>query len=210
MPRRGRENIETTLLFLGWFLLPALAIVASSSTLYDNARQLYFLFPPLFLAAGVALELLFKYLRAAPARAAVLLIMILPGVYPAVRLHPFEYVYYNSLIRGTDGAYRLLEMDYWGTSFQQSMEYINAEAPRGAGILVFGPDLVVSQYARPDLQVGTPGGSVVPQNGYDYAIILTRQNLDERNCRKAPIVFRVGRRGATFAVVKKLGAGDCR
>ncbi len=207
---RRKENLEAMLLFLGWFLIPATAIVISNSTLYDNARQLYFLFPPLFFAAGFALDLAFKYIEAAPARAAILVIMILPGVYPAVRLHPYEYVYYNSFIRGTGGAYRQFEMDYWGTSIQEAMQYLDANAPQGAGIYAFGPDPVVSQYARPDMKVLTSGDDP-PQNSYDYAVILTRQNLDERNCKKATTVYSIGRRGATFALVKELGLGEqCR
>lgn len=203
---RRKENLEAMLLFLGWFLLPAIAIVISNSTLYDNARQLYFLFPPLFFAAGFALDFIFKYIKAAPARAAILLIAILPGIYPAIRLHPYEYVYYNSFIRGTGGAYRQFEMDYWGTSIQEAVQYLDANAPQGAAVYAFGPDPVVSQYARPDMKVLTSGDDP-PQNSYDYAVILTRQNVDQRNCQKAQLVYSIGRRGAIFAIVKELGLG---
>ena len=203
---RRKENSEAMLLFLGWFVIPAIAIVISNSTLYDNARQLYFLFPPLFFAAGFALDFGFKYIKAASARTAILLIMILPGIYPAIRLHPYEYVYYNSFIRGTGGAYRKFEMDYWGTSIQDAMQYLDNHAPQGAGIYAYGPDPVVSQYARPDMKVLTSGDNP-PQSSYDYAVILTRQNLDERNCKKAQTVYSIGRRGALFAIVKELGLG---
>jgi 4-amino-4-deoxy-L-arabinose transferase-like glycosyltransferase len=207
---RRKENLEAMILFLAWFFLPAIAIVISNSTLYDNARQLYFLFPPLFFAAGFALDFAFKYIKASPPRVAILLIMILPGIYPAIRLHPYEYVYYNSFVRGTGGAYRQFEMDYWGTSIQEAMGYLDANAPQEAGVYAFGPDPVVRQYARPDMQVLTSGDDP-PQNSYDYAVILTRQNVDQRNCQKAKLVYTIGRRGATFAIVKELGLGEqCR
>jgi 4-amino-4-deoxy-L-arabinose transferase-like glycosyltransferase len=197
--RKG--NLEAALLFLGWFLLPSLVIIASNSTVYDNARQLYFLLPPLFLAAGFALDFVFEHITASPIRIAVLLIVAVPGIYPALRLHPYEYVYYNSLIRGTGGAYHQFETDYWGTSFQEAMDYVDTVAPRGAGVLIYGPELVADQYARPDIHVD------IPPSTDDYAIILTRHNLDERNCQKAKTVFSIGRRGATFVLVKKLDPG---
>ncbi len=110
---RRKQHSEAILLFSGWFLIPIIAIVASNSTLYDNARQLFFLFPPVFLVAGLSLDFAFKYLTGSLLRIIVLLIVLLPGLYPAIRLHPYEYVYYNSLVRGTGGAYRKFEMDYY-------------------------------------------------------------------------------------------------
>ena len=47
---------EPILLFASWFLAPALWIVLSHSVLYDNARQLLFLWPPLFVLAGMGIE----------------------------------------------------------------------------------------------------------------------------------------------------------
>ena len=46
------------LLFLGWSLLPILLLLVLGSTLYDNARQLFFVLPPLFVLAGLALDVL--------------------------------------------------------------------------------------------------------------------------------------------------------
>ena len=57
-----KESAEPFFLFLGWFLIPALVIIATRSPLYDNARQLYFLFPPLFILAGIAIEKIFAFL----------------------------------------------------------------------------------------------------------------------------------------------------
>lgn len=207
---RRKEKFEPLLLFLGWFLIPAVIIYLSNSTLYDNARQLYFLLPPVFFAAGLALDFIFEHLSSKPIRIGLLLIAVLPGIYPAVRLHPYEYIYYNSLVRGTGGAYRQFEMDYWATSFEAATNYIDQVAPQGARIMVFGPEWVVQQYARPDLQVFNRYDTSAPQGGYDYAVILTRQNLDERICQKAELVYSVGRRGAIFTVVKKLSPeGQC-
>jgi hypothetical protein len=198
------------LLFIGWFLLPALAIVTSGSTLYDNARQLFFLLPPVFLLIGLSLDTLINWLRSPWLIAAAIFLCMLPGVYVSIRLHPYEYVYYNWLVRGTGGAYRQYEMDYWATSFEEATNYVNAVAPQNAKVVVFGPEFVVQHYARPDLQI-----HIIDENTaglqFDYAILLTRKNLDERRCRAAATVFSVGRRGAVFSIVRQVAPGEqCR
>lgn len=192
-------------LFLAWFLAPALYIVGSHSPLYDNARQLQFLLPPLFIVAGVAFERLFMLLANPAVRSAVLLIAALPGLLLSFRLHPYEYVYYNLLVGGTGGAYRQYEMDYWGTSFKEVTEYLNSTAAPGANVLAFGPEQIVQQYARPDLRILIPVDQ--PTISYDYVAFLTRANLDERRCKGAVPIYTVGRRGAVFAILKTIPPG---
>ena len=198
---------EPILLFSGWFLFPTFMIVFYNSILYDNARQLYFLLPPMFFVAGFALDWIFKYIPQTKFRIALLMLVILPWIFSTARLHPYEYAYYNSFISGTDGAFHQLETDYWGTSFKEAMEYINSVAPSQARILILsGPDDVARRYARPDLQILTEETDPAPQTGYDYAMILTRKNQNENRCKKSMMVHSVGRDTAIFTIVKKLGS----
>jgi hypothetical protein len=74
-----------------------------------------------------------------------------------------------------------------------------------SSVLVFGPKQIVARYARPDIKVVIAGEQTQPD--YDYVMLLTRENLDERRCKKAPAVYEVERRGAVFAVSKKLESG---
>lgn len=196
-------------LFLGWFLLPALIILALGSPLYDNARQLYFLLPPLFILAGTAVEQLFALLSHPLAKAGLILLAALPGILISIRLHPYEYVYYNALVGGTGGAYRKFEMDYWGISFKEITDYLNATAPLGANVLVYGPEQVVEQYARPDLHIYIPADQ--PLAVYDYVAFLTRANVDERRCKGTEPVKVIERRGAVLSVLKRVPRdADCR
>lgn len=204
---RRKERAEPLILFAGWLLLPASFVVLSRSNLYDNARQLYFLFPPLFLAAGFGLDLVFNYTTRSMTRSVFLFLAILPGLAAFVRLHPYEYVYYNSLIGGVDGAVRRFETDYWGTSFKQAMEYVNDEAPQGARILILsGPDDVARRYARADLEIVTEETDYSEEKQYDYVLILTRRNVNEGRCKKSETVHTVGRGEAVFTFIKELGA----
>jgi len=204
-----KETGEPFFLFLGWFLLPTLAIIGTGSPLYDNARQLYFLFPPLFILMGIALEKIFTLLTHPLGRAVLLLIVALPGILVAVRLHPYEYIYYNAFVGGTGGAYRSFEMDYWGTSFNDITEHLNSIAPENSRVLVFGPEQIVRRYARPDIQVFIPEQQ--PTATYDYVAFLTRENLDERRCKGAENIFSVSRRGAILSVLKSIPMGtECK
>jgi 4-amino-4-deoxy-L-arabinose transferase-like glycosyltransferase len=196
----------TFLLFIFWFLLPVTAIVVSGSTLYDNFRQLFFLLPPVFILAGLTLDYIFRKLTTTPARLILLLLLSAFGVVPAFQLHPYEYVYYNSQVNGTAGAYRNFEMDYWDTSFPEAARYLNEVAPQNAKVIVIGAVDLFRAYARPDLQIVSI--DVVKEQGgmYDYAVIHSRRNLDERRCKDAQTIHTIERQGAVFAVVKKLTA----
>ena len=192
-------------LFFAWFLIPMLVIIGFGSPIYDNGRQLYFLLPPLFILGGIALDRLFMIAVHPALQAAAMLLIALPGIVVGARLHPYEYVYYNALVGGTGGAFRRFEMDYWGTSLKDLSEYMNATVPPNSRVLVFGPEQIVARYARPDIQVSIAGE--LTHTSYDYAILLTREDLDERACRKAETVYEVGRRGAVFAVMRRIAGG---
>jgi hypothetical protein len=200
-----KQYREPAVLFLAWFLVPAALIIGFGSPIYDNGRQLYFLLPPLFIVAAIALEKVFGLLTYPVARAAILLLAALPGVLISARLHPYEYVYYNELVGGTGGAFRKFEMDYWGTSLKEMTEYLNETAPLDSRVLVFGPRQIVARYARTDIVAAIPDeqGSA----GYNYAVLLTRENLDQRRCKSADTVFQIGRRGAVFATLKRIPEG---
>jgi hypothetical protein len=194
-------------LFLVWFLIPALVVIAAGTPLYDNARQLFFLLPPLFILAGVALERILSFLARWPGRAALLAIVAMPGILAGIILHPYEYVYYNALVGGTGGAYRHYEMDYWATSFKEITNHLNSTAPRGAEVLVYapGPAFNVERYARPDIHVLEPQAQGAPN--YQYVLLLLRGDVDERNCAEGSAIYSVGRAGATFSVLKTLADG---
>jgi hypothetical protein len=200
----GGRNRAVLWLLVAWFLLPLLVIIAARSPLYDNGRQLYFLLPPLFIAGGAALDRLFERFHLPSLRGAVLLAAALPGILIGARLHPYEYVYYNALVKGTGGAFRSYETDYWGTSFDEVSAYMNVHLPAGSKVLVYGPEQIVAAHARTDLAVFIPREDVDP--GYDYVVLLTRSNADQRLCRGTEKIFSVGRRGAVFSELRRIPA----
>ena len=203
--RRERRARGPLLLFLGWTCVPLAAVVVAGSELYDNGRQLYFVLPPLFLLAGLAIDLLLPLLRWRWLQAGALLLLLLPGLYGIVRLHPYEYTYYNQLVGGTGGAYGKYELDYWGTSYREAALWLNRYAPPGSSLWVTGPNDLLRSYLRPDLIISCPSDVDCGQH-YDYVVSLARWKA-EQGCPRAQNVFVVQRRGAVLAVVKQLPPG---
>jgi hypothetical protein len=205
---KGKSR-EPILLFGGWFLAPALWIILSHSVLYDNARQLLFLWPPLFMLAGMGIDQLMCVVKLPILKAALLIVVAVPGVYACIQLHPYEYIYYNSLIGGVSGANRKFELDYWATSFQKSIQYINENAePRAAIAMALGSRQVVADNARPDLSIGVTNNLNVPQDRTYYVLSSTRANQDLTYCKNIKIAFAVQRDGALLSYVKQVVPGQ--
>ena len=111
---------EPILLFSGWFLIPALWVVLSHSNLYDNAASI-------IISMAAALDdrrhgngSIDDRCQIPVLKAALLIVIAMPGIVACIQLHPYEYIYYNSLIGGVPGAYRKFELDYWATSFKNA------------------------------------------------------------------------------------------
>ncbi len=188
-------------LILFWFVLPVLWVVATDSTLYDNGRQLYFILPPLFLAAGLVLDRVLARLGPLAFKAAITGIICLPGVIAGAALHPYEYVYYNALVGWTPGAYGRFEMDYWGTSAKEMTEYINSIARGRTTVLAYNAQDLMKPYARHVVDIFN--GRHDEQTSYDYIAILIRAGWTGQSCSSAPVIHRVGRMGAEFAVLRR-------
>jgi hypothetical protein len=194
---RGSER-DLLILALGWCVLPLVAFIAGRSPLYDNFRQVLFTLPPLFMLAGLA----FQKIRRLPIRVAVIALAILPAIVEGAGLHPYEYIYYNRLIGGVQGAFRKYELDYWGTSYREAAQYLNQTAAPNASVWVEGPAHLLHEYTRPDLKIFSKGE---PErlDQYDYVVALTRFDLDLQSYPGAPIEQVVQRQGALLTVIKR-------
>jgi hypothetical protein len=135
-------------------------------------------------------------------QAALIVLVALPGIVEGVRLHPYEYAYYNRFIGGIHGAFRRYELDYWGTSYREAARYLAQVAPANASVWVEGPAHLISVYARPDLKIySTYEAERAPH--YDYVVALTRFNLDLQSYADAQTSHVIEREGALLTVVKK-------
>ncbi len=205
---RRKHDVRCPSLWLAaslWFFLPLIMVLVASPTIYDNFRQFFFITPPLFMFAGAALEASFDGLRKRWMRILLAAVVLLPGLYHLVKAHPYEYVYYNSLVGGVHGAIDRYHMDYLGLSVKEAVEYLNQHAEANATVLISGPYYEAGYFMRPDLKLidarDHPGiGERMPDA---YWLILNIYRQSDLYRPNADDLFRVRLDGAELVTVRK-------
>ena len=151
---RDRE-IRFRVLPLGCFALPVVVVIALQSNIYNDWRQMYFLWAPFCLLAAVGMRALASggaakemaggigarlpgWVRGGAARQAlaygVASVGLITTLAAMAALHPHQQVYFNALVdTKTPGALgERYEMDYWQLAQRQSLERLLARYPDGA------------------------------------------------------------------------------
>jgi hypothetical protein len=202
-------------LILIWLLIPLSAIILSRSVVYDGFRQIFFLIPPLFICAGFAFDWIFDKLKTVSLRLLALVLMVAPGIFSIITLHPYEYIYYNSIVGGVQGAYEKYELDYWATSYREVALFVNEIAPPNAHVVIFGPVDVYAPYSRPDIELNSQKEARILKEHenivFDYVVMLNRRKVIRYRCEDVETIKTVERGDAVLVVVKKipLGQNDC-
>lgn len=182
-------------LFLLWFLIPFVAFIIFKTALYDNFRQILFIIPPIFLMAGIVFE------RIKNARLQIILIILclIPNLLGIIRLHPYEYTYYNIFAKDTSQRF---ENDYWVISYREAAEYVNLVASPNASIWVEGPAQLFAIFAREDLKIYSSGEAESAES-YEYVVSTSRYDLDKRSFVDAKVVYEIKRGDVVLTVIKK-------
>lgn len=136
-----------------WVGVPFAGLVFFNMTAYGNLRHLLFTFPALLVVAGIGLETIYERLRQRWAQWLMLAVVALPGIWALIWLHPYQYIYMNSLVGGVSGAYGEYEQDRQCISLREAMEQVNRIAPPGATVMVLRQISAVVHYARQDLRM---------------------------------------------------------
>ena len=191
------------LLYIGLgFAFPLFGLILLNSPLYHNFRQALFLIPAMFILSAFALELVFSKMPVIWTRVFLIGLIALPGVYASVRLYPYEYVYYNSLVGGPAGARNRYELDYWRISLRETAIELNDLAPQGATIIVTRSAGLFARYARPDLVIDKVINSILGlDSGYNYVVQLARGKAWDRYPELQDVVI-IERDGAVLATAK--------
>ena len=110
---------------------PIVGYVLFDPTIYNGLRHFLFVVPPLVILGAIGLDRLLsvvegKHRTAGLILAGVLALAALRQTVLMARLHPYEYVSYNSFVGGVAGATNRFELDYWGTSLAESARALGA------------------------------------------------------------------------------------
>lgn len=114
---------------LGFFFIPLLMVILLKSTLYDDWRQLYFIYPSLVYIAISGLEKVWEAWSEQRLLKVLLIALMAIGLCsPAffmIRHHPYQQVYLNEFIpKSKDWVRHHFDMDYWGLSYRGALEHI--------------------------------------------------------------------------------------
>lgn len=187
-----RNGIDRNLLFLfAAMTVPLLSVIVLHSFVYDDWRHLYFIYPFFVFFVLYALSLLQKPIL----KYAVMLLFILQcistGIF-IVQNHPNEYVYFNRLVpHKNEYIRRHYDMDYWGISYRQALDYIDAHDNRPVKKLAwYGPMLENSQLIMP---AGQRGHFVTADDmaDADYLVTVFRYHPDDYEYRQVFYDIRV-------------------
>jgi len=185
-------------------LLPLAVTVIARPAMYNGIRHFVFVLPPLAVAGGLAgawlAERVARFGRAALTALGLAFIagVALP-VIGMVRLHPYEYVWFNHVAGGVRGAQSRYMLDYWGLAFKQAGEALRQElAARGERPPPGGQWKIAVCGPHPPARIAL-GDAFEPTwdpKGADFALML-----GAFYCAKldAPVLIETARDGVVFA-----------
>lgn len=192
------------LLGLSIVLPPAYAIL-KGSTLYGGIRHFLFVQPPMAIVAaagivGVSRRLLAWSRPAGLVTSAGACIGIVLALGTVVRLHPLQYVHYNRLAGGLQGADGRFELDYYGAGYKPAIEQFLDD------LWVREPDTYLASTVR---YAGCGGGAYLPPNfvkdkkNPQFHIGSTRSSCRDKH-RSKPAFSTLERDGVPIVVVRDL------
>jgi len=121
--KRGSKNGVNNILFFSLFVLLSTygSVIIFNSTLYDDWRHLYFIFPFLIIPGIIGLDFVHRSNKVLfLVILSVMLISFINTSFWMVRNHPYHYVYFNYLAgRNWDKRW---DRDYWFLSSKQMLE----------------------------------------------------------------------------------------
>ncbi|OGK25603.1 hypothetical protein A2954_01265 [Candidatus Roizmanbacteria bacterium RIFCSPLOWO2_01_FULL_37_12] len=221
-----KQQTQKNLIFfyvLALFITPFILVLILKPTLYDSWRQFLFLTIPNVILAAEGLHLLLAdkklmisnyknipdYLLDKKnwglrlfGKGIVGMVVLSSMFYTAVqmiRLHPYEYLYYNSLTGGLKGTYGKYETDYWGLGYKEAVVWFNKNVNKldeSYKIFVEGDPLSSSYYFKPNMSLTTDPLTA------DYIFTFTRWNFHTRHQGKT--IYTVEKEGVPLIFVKQL------
>jgi hypothetical protein len=186
-------------------IFPIALTVALRPAMYNGIRHFVFVLPPFAVLGGFAgawaFDRLERFRFGAIAAATIFVAGIAFPLVEMIRLHPYEYTYFNHLAGGVAGARDRYMLDYWGLSFKQASQGLaaklaerNEKKPAGRPwkLAVCGP------HRSPQVELGPDFETTWEPQGADFALML-----GEFYCAKldAPVLLEIARDGVVYARV---------
>ena len=198
------NKLITATLILSWFVVLVAYVLVRKPAMYDGIRHFLFIIPPIFIFTGFVFEYTMERISLSWLYAGAVLLLLLPGSLGIIRLHPYEYTYYNSFIGGTENAFRKYETDYWLTCYKEAVEELNSSISEPASLYVHREAYIVAYYATDNINVLELRDAANKVQSGDYILVNTRTNEDRRILKGISPMIQIRRGNALFCMIKKV------
>jgi hypothetical protein len=191
-------------------VFPVLCEVVAHGPAFCGLRHFLFVLPPIAILAGIGLDRVATWLTTVRrqlgiAALAVIVVGFGWNAVTLVRLHPYEYLVFNPLVGGIEGASRRYAMDYWFTIMPEAVDGLEAYLDRAEpalsrypkhsySVAICGERAAFLKKAKPHLHWAEVWETA------DFFIAPTHMNCDRDSQGK--VVVTVTRLGVPLGYVK--------
>ncbi len=178
-----RQSKMLFLLFATCF--PIATAIAMHPILYDGNRHFLFVVPPLAVLTGVTLAWLLTNGLSRPVKIVTAAVLVVLGGMTAIdmiRLHPYEYIFFNRSFGGLKSALGHYETDYWGVSHKEGIDWLinnyKPNAPNGSiRVANTAADFQTSYYLHSDRAETARFTPVGKRDNPDVMLSITRYDV---------------------------------
>jgi hypothetical protein len=206
-PRRDIALISLTV------IIPLACQVAFQGPAFTGLRHFLFVIPALTILAAIGLDTALTALatRGRAVAGGGLAVIVASFVWNAVtlvRLHPYEYLFYNMVVGGLEGASRRYDLDYWFGSMPEALTQLETYLRRTPSVAGSPPAQVYSVAVcgeRPAFEKTV----TLPQLRWDFKPTWEQSDFfvapTHMNCDRdldGKVIGTVERLGVTIAYIK--------
>jgi hypothetical protein len=152
------------------------------------------------LLAGSGAASIYQYIPNQSLSIPISTMLLLPGVIAIYQLHPYQYIYYNRLVGGIEGAAGRYHLDYWCTSMRQSASFLNEHAPPDSDIAVTSSKTTIETFLRDDLHLYRDEPA---QSQPDFGVHCNKSDPLKHKYLGLEPVYRVEIRGVVLNIVEE-------
>jgi hypothetical protein len=208
---KSAAEISVWLIVIGWLVIPVAAVTIFHSVLYDGWRQMFFIYPAIVLISLRGLVAVHHWMGRIPWHATVIRIIaggllfagLLEPAWFMIRYHPFENVYFNVFAGNPATLRQRFELDYWGLSYKQGIDFILANDP-GKGIKIYVSDPPGLDYINSGLSSVDKARLIPVKDPADANYFVSVFRWHPKDYDYANEVYSVSVRGAKIMVVYHL------
>lgn len=203
---RSRSDKSERILLLSWVFFPLLFSMKPGLVRYDGIRQFFFVLPAASVIAAIGLHaglaMLGQRFRASWIIPAVSALILLDLCFEIGVAHPFEGSYRNEALRLAypSGMDRVFQIEYWGPTYKQGMDWLIANAEPHPVICVPTAGVLIDWYPwREDFTFECSKKT-------DYVMFFTRYSETGKfaTLQNTQAVFTIDRMGARLLDIYKI------